>query len=394
MEHRGVGVGGAGGGALGPQPLAQAAVGLHGLGELGRARAHAQLVGVAGVDPAEQRCDQHLEDLVAAAAPHQGADGVVATVVPRLGVEVVLLARPDKAFVGQDPRRGHRVEVGGHAEHQPLGEAPQLAAGPQVGRAGGRGGEAVVEAEPVAQLDGGRHPGEEGVGSLVEAVAGEGRGEELAAGALARLDEGHLHARLLGQVERRGQAGDATAQDDHRAGGPRPAAGGRAGSVLGAGRRSGGRRGGRGRGRRSVVVGARGAVDEVGQGRHHRRVVVDDVGAGERQADVSGHAGGFDVEVVDDLEVVGDEAVRAHQDAVAAAGVGEGADHLEDVGPAPRLGGPTGALPPDRPVGPRVETHLGGHRGGAVAELVGVRIAGQHALRQRVGGEQHLVALG
>ena len=104
--------------------------------------------------------------------------------------------------------------------------------------------------------------------------------------------------------------------------------------------------------------------------------------------------GGLDVEVVEHLEVVAHEALRAHQHAVGPAGGGQVADHVEDVGAAPRLGGAAGRLPGDRPARPAVEPDRLGDGGGRLAQLVGVGVVDEHALGQRVGGEQHLGALG
>ena len=68
--------------------------------------------------------------------------------------------------------------------------------------------------------------------------------------------------------------------------------------------------------------------------------------------------------------------------------------HLEDVGPAPRLGGAAGRLPAtDQPAQRSSPTALGDGRG-RLAQLVGVRVVDERPLGQRVGGEQHLGALG
>jgi hypothetical protein len=66
-------------------------------------------------------------------------------------------------------------------------------------------------------------------------------------------------------------------------------------------------------------------------------VVAEGAGAGERQPDLGGAGGGHVVEVVEDLEVVGHETLRAHEHAVGSAGAGQVGEDLADVGAAPRL---------------------------------------------------------
>ena len=157
-------------------------------GQLGRTGGDAELVGVAGVDTRQQRGHQLFVDLVAQAASHEVADREVAVA---LGVAGGLVGRrlggvdvgggPGHALGADDARRGQGVHVGGHAQHQPTGEAAQLAAGPHQRRALGGGGEHPGDAELLAELAGLGHPGEEGVGAAVDRSSGERRGEDLAA---------------------------------------------------------------------------------------------------------------------------------------------------------------------------------------------------------------------
>src|SRR5215207_11424589 len=76
----------------------------------------------------------------------------------------------------------------------------------------------------------------------------------------------------------------------------------------------------------------------VGQGGEHGGLVVDRRRAGEGEPQVGGEPGGVHVEVVEDLQVVGHEPLRAHEHALDPAGGGQRPDHLEDIGAAPRLG--------------------------------------------------------
>jgi hypothetical protein len=122
----------------------------------------------------------------------------------------------------------------------------------------------------------------------------------------------------------------------------------------------------------------------------HGGVVVDAGGSVERQPSLGGPSGGFDVEVVQHLEVIGDEADGRDDDAVDGVVVTELIEHLEHVGSEPRLGSATGALPGDLPTVAFDEPEPVGDGLGGRAQLVGVVIAGgDDPLRERVGGEQH-----
>ena len=74
-----------------------------------------------------------------------------------------------------------------------------------------------------------------------------------------------------------------------------------------------------------------------------------------------GDSPGLDVDVVEDLEVIRDEADRAHHHP-GVAGCGAGGDHLPQVGAEPGLGGPPRPLPGHRP------TFEAGFAGHAAAE--------------------------
>ena len=108
--------------------------------------------------------------------------------------------------------------------------------------------------------------------------------------------------------------------------------------------------------------------------------------AGEGQAAALGAAAGLDVEVVQHLEVIGDEAAGAHQHARGRPVAGQLVDHGEDVRTEPRLGCPAGRLPRHPPAVPRARPASAATAAAVGAQLVGVRIArGQDPLGEAVG---------
>ena len=82
--------------------------------------------------------------------------------------------------------------------------------------------------------------------------------------------------------------------------------------------------------------------------------------------------------------------MRHDHDAVGPTGGGQIVDHLEDVGSAPGLGGASGALPRHAPARPAAQTGGAGDRRGRREQLVGIRIADQHPLGERVRREHDL----
>ncbi len=183
----------------------------------------------------------------------------------------------------------------------------------------------VAEAELVAAARRPRHPGQERVGALVDGgQAGERRRRDLAAEALGGLEHGDLGRRLPGELERRGQPGDAAADDDdvaHVA--PRP-------------------------GRRRVD-------DPVGQGADHRRVVVDARGAGEgqprarRRGRRASMSRSYSTSRWSATNPHGHTSRPAPRSAAARSSI-----TVQDVGPEPRLGRAAGRLPatPSRSTAP------------------------------------------
>ena len=75
-----------------------------------------------------------------------------------------------------------------------------------------------------------------------------------------------------------------------------------------------------------------------------------------RQADLAGDRGGFDVEVVQDLDVIDQEAGRGEHRGARRRAAGQVAQVVADVRPEPRILGPAAAaLVDDRVVEPRAE---------------------------------------
>ena len=100
---------------------------------------------------------------------------------------------------------------------------------------------------------------------------------------------------------------------------------------------------------------------------------------------------GFDVEVVQHLEMVGDEADRADEHAPRVTVGGEFVDDLQDIGPQPRLRRAAGALPGDAPVVPAAAPAT--HSPSPAARPDRDRRV-EDSLGKRVRGEQHCVSSG
>ncbi len=227
VEHRGPGVGWCRR-LHGQEAPHEAGVAAGGVGDLGGGRGDAEAVGVAGVDAADEGVDDALEHLVAEARADQLADRAVALgpvtgqFAGRVG-RVVEVAAGDLDGLGRHQAAGGElVEVGGHAEDVGLGQAPQGAPHPEVG--GGLVGadQLVEQAQLLAEVDRPRHAGEEGVRAQLDGQAGEGLRLDLAAEAVARLEQDDLGLGVLGQLVGGGEAGDAAADDDDAAHRPDP----------------------------------------------------------------------------------------------------------------------------------------------------------------------------
>src|SRR4029453_10477711 len=119
------------------------------------------------------------------------------------------------------------------------------------------------------------------------------------------------------------------------------------------------------------------------------RIVVERRDPVELEPELSGALARLDIEVPEDLEVIGDEADRTHQHAPDTV-LRQPAELLQDVGPEPRLAGGTGALESKGTVGdagPLAKEPRG------LEQLVAVRVAfSEDPLRERVRRE-HDVAV-
>ena len=266
----------------GAQPRDEVAIALRRGRELGRDGSHAQPVAVAGVDAAEQRVDEPLEHVVTELRAHQRADrDVVVRSERRRGrmhVHVGSVTMPDARSASRSvgtpstSPSGSRRSAPSHHTY-----AADVAGDTSV----------AVDAELAAQLEAPRHTGEERVGAVVDQPAGERRRASLPPNRSAPRGRRLARPAAAGELVRGGQPGDAAAHDrDPLHGRQRLALGGQRGEHLG--------------------------------------VVVEHAVRAKASPDVAAPSAGHDVEVVQDLEVIGDEALRADEDAVGPAGARRG----------------------------------------------------------------------
>ncbi len=194
------------------------APGSAGGGQLGCAGFEGQPVRVTGVDAREKRSDQLCEHFVAQATSYQRADRLVAR-PGRAEVDVggirIGVRGASNAFGRHDPRAGERIEVGRNPEHETVGQAVERAIDEDECRPFGRCDQLVIEAEFAAQIDGMGYTCKERVSTSVDAVSGQLRRAELAAEAVARLEERHVgSAGPTAQFVGRGQADYPPSHDD------------------------------------------------------------------------------------------------------------------------------------------------------------------------------------
>ncbi len=175
-----------------------------------------------GVDAADQRIDQRLDDAAALSPLHQGSERAVAerpaAIVAR---EHGVAQQPGRAGRPEDPRARRRPPPGRHAEHQSLGEGAEPAAGVHGGARGADRDERVAEADLPAELRPLRSPPEEPVGADVDRGPGEDLRVQRAPEAPRRLEHDDPRRsgvvdRAAGQLPGRGQAGDPAAHHDDR----------------------------------------------------------------------------------------------------------------------------------------------------------------------------------
>ncbi len=202
----------------------QAPVLLFELGELGEGGLEAERVDVAGVEAAEERLGQALERLAAEAAADEAADGLVRGVAPAGDDQVE--AHAELARPGEEPALREREDAGGDGEDEALRQGVEDAALADVHLAVLLGGahQAVAQAELPAELDGLRARGDEGVRAAVEHAPVAPLGEDVAAEARPRFEDGDGEGgapRVPAGLEEAvcgGEAGDPPADDDDAVG--------------------------------------------------------------------------------------------------------------------------------------------------------------------------------
>ena len=192
----------------------------------GHRRVEREPVGVAGVDPAEQRLDEPVDD-----GPPQPARDVL----PHRHVAVdgaarpgLLRRRPLDLGVGEDSPGRRRV--GGHPHEGRAGHRVQGAAAPHRRGRRGRGDEVGLgDPDPACEVEGLRTGREQGLGADVDEQARDRVEAQLAAEPVTRLEQRDVGVRHeVEDLEGRGETGD-TAPDD---GDVRPGRHGRRGHGL------------------------------------------------------------------------------------------------------------------------------------------------------------------
>ena len=210
-------------GDLGPQGPHEAASALGRRQQRREDRRRGHVVDRAGVDAADEGVDQRVDDPLPELARHQRPDGAVAD-----------RARGRRAGAGRRRGRGRSwprnpsdtgagggPEPGRYPEREPLGQRARRRPRAHTDAPAPRDrDEHVGEPELVAQVDRLGPPAEETVGAHVDGTPTEVVAAQRAAEARRRLehhDRGRVGAALgaAGQLPGRGQAADASADDDH-----------------------------------------------------------------------------------------------------------------------------------------------------------------------------------
>ncbi len=172
--------------------------------------ARAQPLGVAGVDPADERIHESLEHFATESVRHHRPERVIRRWPTG---QQWLEGSPCHATGAQDARAGDRKELGGHAEHEPRRQSAELAPSPHVGAPDRGRDQVTAEPESPAQLDCFGHPGEERVGGLVDIESREARGADVPTEPIAGLEHRDPRA-CVGELERAREPGDAASDDD------------------------------------------------------------------------------------------------------------------------------------------------------------------------------------
>ncbi len=266
-----------------------------GLGELRHDRCEAELVDVAGVDAADERRHEVLDDLGMEPLGQEGSDGDIAL---RWGTVPLELRRHRvDRIVAEHAAATQRLAVDGDPEHGLGGQEHQLA------------------------VDRELRPPDRRLGQLARRVRARGTARRRPA-PRARNASAPSSRRIVVSSSRttsevwilppsRSVASSTVMPTSSWALASQAAASPVMPPPMTTRRRVGG-----------FTPEGRRALDPLRQRSHDRRIVIERPGAGEGEADFGGDAGGLDVEVVDDLEVIRREALGTHQHAVAAVDLG------------------------------------------------------------------------
>ncbi len=130
-DQKSGGPSGSGAGHLGTQRPHEAAAALGGRQQRREGGGGGHVVDRAGVDPADQRVDQRVDDALAELARHERADGAVADRPPDVGPgQHGVTGEAQRAADADDAGAGRRPEPGRDAEGVALGQRAQAPAGP------------------------------------------------------------------------------------------------------------------------------------------------------------------------------------------------------------------------------------------------------------------------
>ena len=217
-EWRPVGVGC---GHLGAHRPHEAAPALGGRQQRRERRRGGHVVDRAGVDAADERIDQRVDDASTELVRHEGADGTVADRPTGVGPGQHRVAgEAEHAARAQDAGAGRGPEPRRDPERVPLGQRAEASAGPHGRAAGGDRHERVRQPHLPAQVDGLAPAPQEAVGTDVDDPAPQLLALQRAAEARRGLHQGDGGCAgptpaPTGELPGRGQATDAAPDDDH-----------------------------------------------------------------------------------------------------------------------------------------------------------------------------------
>ena len=209
---------------LGPQSPHEAAAALGGGQQRREGRRRGHVVDRAGVDAADERVDQDIDDLVAQLARHQGPDGAVPDRAPDVGAgQHGIAGQAQHAARAEDPGAGRRPEPGGDARARAPRAARAGVPGPRPMRHGPRSASACRRApapctgrSPRAGAPGTRRgPCRRSVPRRRSLRKGPPRLGDASSSTTVGASLPALGT--TGQLPGRGQAADAATDDDHPA---------------------------------------------------------------------------------------------------------------------------------------------------------------------------------